>query len=455
MAGGGDELKLLATWFSPFASRVKFVFHLKGLSYENIEEDLKNKSELLLKSNPVIKKVPVLLHNGKPLCESMVIVEYLDETFAGVGPSVVPADPYERAVARFWVSYIDNKVFRSKSMEEKAEGLKQIFVAVMVLEEAFKECSKGKPFFGGDNAGVVDIALGSQLGWVRASQALSGIKLFDPAKTPLLAAWAERFLALDAAKASMPEFGRLIEYAKMRQADKMAVRDNHELKLLGTWPSPFVVRVRLALGLKGLSYEYVEQDIRDKSELLVVSNPVHKKVPVLIHGGKPVCESQIIVQYIDEAFLGAGASLLPSDPHERAVARFWAAYIDDEFATKFRAMGEAKEEEEKGEAAAQVFAALETLEEAMKACCSKGKVFFGGDSAGYVDVALGGFLGWIKAAEALAGVAFLDGARTPLLAAWAVRFSSLEAAKEAIPSVERLREFHVAMHAAAATVAGN
>ncbi|BAF27049.1 Os10g0530300 [Oryza sativa Japonica Group] len=230
----------------------------------------------------------------------------------------------------------------------------------------------------------------------------------------------------------------------------MAGRNNHELKLLGTWPSPFVVRVRLALGLKGLSYEYVEQDIRDKSELLVVSNPVHKKVPVLIHGGKPVCESQIIVQYIDEAFPGAGASLLPSDPHERAVARFWATYIDDEFATKFRAMGEAKEEEEKDEAAAQVFAALETLEEAMK-----GKVFFGGDSAGYVDVALGGFLGWIKAAEALAGVAFLDGARTPLLAAWAARFSALEAAKEAIPSVERLREFHGAMHAAAATVAGN
>lgn len=121
-----------------------------------------------------------------------------------------------------------------------------------------------------------------------------------------------------------------------------------------------------------------------------------------------------------------------------------------QFATKFRAMGEAKEEEEKDEAAAQVFAALETLEEAMK-----GKVFFGGDSAGYVDVALGGFLGWIKAAEALAGVAFLDGARTPLLAAWAARFSALEAAKEAIPSVERLREFHGAMHAAAATVAGN
>lgn len=114
------------------------------------------------------------------------------------------------------------QVFRGKTKEEKAEGLKQMFEATAVMEVAFRECSKGRPFFGGDAVGIVDVALGSQLGWLRASETLSGIKLFDPAKTPLLLAWAERFLALDAAKASMPEFGRLIEYAKMRQAESDA-----------------------------------------------------------------------------------------------------------------------------------------------------------------------------------------------------------------------------------------
>ena len=112
----------------------------------------------------------------------------------------------------------------------------------------------------------------------------------------------------------------------------MAGKDD-DVKVLGLVMSPFAIRVCIALKLKGVSYEYIEEDLANKSELLLSSNPVHKKVPVMIHNGKPICESLIIMEYLDEAFPDTAAPLLPADLHDRAVARFWAAYIDDKVIT--------------------------------------------------------------------------------------------------------------------------
>ena len=100
-----------------------------------------------------------------------------------------------------------------------------------------------------------------------------------------------------------------------------------EIVLLSFWPSMFGMRVRVALAEKGLKYEYREQDLRNKSPLLLTMNPVHKKIPVLIHNGKPISESMIIVEYIDEVW-NHKSPLLPTDPYQRAQARFWADYVD-------------------------------------------------------------------------------------------------------------------------------
>ncbi|KAE8804367.1 putative glutathione S-transferase GSTU6 [Hordeum vulgare] len=226
---GGEDLKLLGAWASPFVTRVKLALSLKGLSFEDVEEDLGNKSELLLSSNPVHKKVPVLVHNGKPVCESVIILQYIDEAFAGIGPSLLPSDPYQRAVARFWAAYIDDKLVapwvqatRGKTEEEKSEGINQTFAAVEMLEGALRECSKGEGYFGGETVGLVDVSLGSLLSWLNATEVMSGTKIFDPVKTPLLAAWMDRFSELDAAKAALPEVDRVVEFAIKRQAQAAA-----------------------------------------------------------------------------------------------------------------------------------------------------------------------------------------------------------------------------------------
>lgn len=101
-------MKLFVYWASPFALRVKWALELKGIEYDYIEEDLPNKSSLLLQYNPVHKKIPVLVHNGKPVAESLVIIEYIDETWKR--NQLLPEDPYERAMVRFWAKFADDKV---------------------------------------------------------------------------------------------------------------------------------------------------------------------------------------------------------------------------------------------------------------------------------------------------------------------------------------------------------
>lgn len=220
MATGG-ELQLLGLWYSPWVIRAKVALGLKGLSYEYIEEDLASKSDLLLRSNPVHKKVPVLIHGGRPVCESLVVVQYVAEAWAGTGPPILPVDAHDRATARFWAAYVDDKffqswrvLFRSTADDRRAEAFKNVLPQVEVLEQAFRECSQGKAFFGGDAIGLVDIALGSFVVWIKVVDEVSGTNILDEAKFPGLAAWAERFMAVDAVREAVPDARRLLEHHK-------------------------------------------------------------------------------------------------------------------------------------------------------------------------------------------------------------------------------------------------
>ena len=104
--------------------------------------------------------------------------------------------------------------------EAKKVLIDQVTEGLVLLEEVFEKCSKGKAFFGGDGIGFLDIAFGCFLGWLRVIEKMNELKLLDEAKTPGLSKWAERFCADGAVKGVMLETVRLIEFAKVVQ-DKM------------------------------------------------------------------------------------------------------------------------------------------------------------------------------------------------------------------------------------------
>lgn len=104
-----QEVILLSAWFSPYALRVQWALKLKGIPFQIVEEDLRKKSHLLLKHNPVNQKIPVLLHQGKAIVDSLSIIEYIDETW-NHSPLLMPQDPYDKAMARFWADFIEQKV---------------------------------------------------------------------------------------------------------------------------------------------------------------------------------------------------------------------------------------------------------------------------------------------------------------------------------------------------------
>nr|WAA68392.1 tau class glutathione S-transferases [Pinus yunnanensis] len=226
--GEKEQVKLLGVTLSPFVVRVCIALALKGIDYEFIQENFMHpKSELLLKSNPVHKKVPVLIHYGKPVCESMIIVQYIEEAWENKEPNLMPKDPYDRAIARFWVAFVDDKLFPSMRAAFFGQGeqlQKEVEVTVtnfLLIEEALRtnDCFAGKPYFGGDEIGLIDIALGSLSAFITGVEKATDSVLIDAEKMPLLSAWLDRFCQFDVVKEAMPDPA---EYVSVRRAMMMS-----------------------------------------------------------------------------------------------------------------------------------------------------------------------------------------------------------------------------------------
>ncbi|KAI7750014.1 hypothetical protein M8C21_021232 [Ambrosia artemisiifolia] len=185
-----DEVKLYGLWRSPFVCRVKIALNIKGIKYEFIEEDLDNKSAELLKYNPVYKKVPVLVHNGNPISESLVIIEYIDEVWKGV--PILPQDAYEKAQARFWAKFINDTCIPALYKAIGSHGEEQDVV----------EANKQLQF------------LENELNVKGVVEEVLGIELANKDKFPKIIEWSDNYIKCQAVKDGLPPRETLLAFLK-------------------------------------------------------------------------------------------------------------------------------------------------------------------------------------------------------------------------------------------------
>jgi maleylacetoacetate isomerase len=107
---GAMGLVLYDYWRSSSAHRVRFALEYKGIAYESRAVDLRAGEQRAaghLERSP-LGVVPTLVVDGRPLTESVAILEYLEETFPE--PRLLPQDPWARARVRQLVQFVNSAV---------------------------------------------------------------------------------------------------------------------------------------------------------------------------------------------------------------------------------------------------------------------------------------------------------------------------------------------------------
>ena len=105
-------------------------------------------------------------------------------------------------------------ILKAETEDERAEKATETLAVIRQVEEALANTlADGRAFFGGDSIGYLDVVLGSCLFWFEALRRMRAVEIIDSGRTPLLAAWAERFGESAEAKGVVPGADEAVQYA--------------------------------------------------------------------------------------------------------------------------------------------------------------------------------------------------------------------------------------------------
>ena len=164
----------------PYCARVRIVLAEKEVEVDVVEIDLSDRPAWLYEKNTT-GRVPVLEEDGRPLAESAVIMEFLEERYPE--PPLLPPDPADRAHVRMIVfrdHELTDPYYAFRRGEEAAR--EQLDAALGRLDATLGE----RPFLGGMEYGLADIAY---VPWLLRARDMLGVELDG---FPSLSAWLAR-----------------------------------------------------------------------------------------------------------------------------------------------------------------------------------------------------------------------------------------------------------------------
>ncbi|KAL2469171.1 Uncharacterized protein Fot_50747 [Forsythia ovata] len=271
-----EEVKVLGSGVSPFEWRIIWALKLKGVEFEFIKEDIFKKSSLLLESNPVYKMIPVFIHGQNAIADSLIILEYIDESWKQ--NPIMPKDPHEKAYTRFWAKFSEDQLVEPSRIafqyggEEQAKAVKVMADALEILEGELR----GKKFFGGETMGYLDIVVGWVGYWLQFTQQVGNYKVMDSEKYPEIHLWINRFLQVPIIEENLPPFNEMLSIPFCPLTDC----PNHAIP---------VYKQDIDLMQFALNLEHLEADFFLYSAL---GYGLDKVAPYLVMGGPPPIGAQ-------------------------------------------------------------------------------------------------------------------------------------------------------------------
>lgn len=182
-------LVLVSYRLCPYVQRAAIVLAEKAVDFERRTVNLAAKPAWFTAISP-LGKTPVLLVDGRPIFESAVICEYLDETLL---PRLHPASALERAQERAWIEFgsaVLNGIAGFYNAAEEA-GLQtrrdELVGRFAQLERRLADRVEPGPWFRCAEFGLVDAAFGPVFRYLDAFDAIADFGFLDGA--PRVQAW--------------------------------------------------------------------------------------------------------------------------------------------------------------------------------------------------------------------------------------------------------------------------